>query len=144
MAEYSVKIAKGIENNGDAKIIRQNVFISEQGFENEFDDTDKVAVHCVIYDGGFPVATGRVFEQDGSAHIGRIAVQKAYRGKKLGEMVVKALEDYAEKAGFKECALSAQTRVQGFYEKLGYTAHGDVYFDEYCPHILMTKQFKAG
>lgn len=140
MTELSVKIAKGINNNSDAKLIRQNVFIYEQGFESEFDDVDETAVHCVIYDNGFPVATGRLFEQNKNAHIGRVAVQKPYRKKSIGKMVVNCLEEYAKKQGYEKCELSAQMRAKEFYEKIGYTAQGDVYMDEYCPHILMTKK----
>ena len=81
----------------------------------------------------------RLFDENGEAHIGRICVRKAYRGRDLGRMIVEALEKQAEKVGYKEVGLSAQTRVQQFYEKLGYRAYGDVYKDEYCPHIAMKK-----
>ena len=106
---------------------------------NEFDDIDAKAYHAVIYTGGYPIATGRLFDENGEAHIGRICVRKAYRGRDFGRMIVEALEKQAEKAGYKEVGLSAQTRVQQFYEKLGYRAYGDVYKDEYCPHIAMKK-----
>ena len=36
--------------------------------------------------------------------------------------------------------LRAQQRVQSFYENLGYTRVGDVYYDEYCPHVKMIKE----
>ena len=36
-------------------------------------------------------------------------------------------------------SLSAQVRASGFYEKLGYKKHGEIYFDEYCEHIVMKK-----
>ena len=138
--EYNVKITKGLESNPDAALIRKSVFIYEQGFENEFDDIDKTAVHCVLYLGGYPVGTGRVFEENGSAHIGRVAVQKNYRGKGNGTKIINSLESYAKEQGFKECALSAQTRAKGFYEKLGYEQQGEEYFEEYCRHILMVKK----
>ena len=41
--------------------------------------------------------------------------------------------------GGKSVTLSAQLRASGFYEKQGYKKHGDEYYDEYCPHVLMTK-----
>ena len=42
--------------------------------------------------------------------------------------------------GYKEVGLSAQNESTAiFYEKLGYRAYGDVYKDEYCPHIAMKK-----
>ncbi len=140
MSGFTMKIKTGLENNPDAKLIRENVFIHEQGFENEFDDIDKKAVHCVVYDGGFPVATGRMFDCDGTAHIGRIAVVKAYRGRGLGSAVVGALEDFSASKGYKQCALSAQLRAEDFYKKLGYEPFGEIYKDEYCPHIMMKKE----
>mgnify|MGYP005961049843 CR=1 FL=1 len=127
MDNYTIKIAKGLANNADARLIRQQVFVEEQGFVNEFDDIDHEAYHAVIYTGGYPIATGRLFDEKGEAHIGRICVRKAYRGRDLGRMIVEALEKQAEKVGYKEVGLSAQTRVQQFYEKLGYRAYGDVY-----------------
>ena len=123
MDNYTIKIAKGLANNADARLIRQQVFVEEQGFVNEFDDIDHEAYHAVIYTGGYPIATGRLFDENGEAHIGRICVRKAYRGRDLGRMIVEALEKQAEKVGYKEVGLSAQTRVQQFYEKLGYRAY---------------------
>ena len=112
MDNYTIKIAKGLANNADARLIRQQVFVEEQGFVNEFDDIDHEAYHAVIYTGGYPIATGRLFDENGEAHIGRICVRKAYRGRDLGRMIVEALEKQAEKVGYKEVGLSAQTRVQ--------------------------------
>ncbi len=140
MENYTIKTAKGLENNPDARLIRQAVFVDEQGFVNEFDSIDGNAVHAVIYDGGFPVATGRLFGEDGEAHIGRIAVRKAYRGKELGRKIVETLEKSAAELGYKVIMLSAQKRIESFYEKLGYKSYGDVYYDEYCPHIAMKKE----
>ncbi len=57
-------------------LIRQQVFVEEQGFVNEFDDIDHEAYHAVIYTGGYPIATGRLFDENGEAHIGRICVRK--------------------------------------------------------------------
>lgn len=41
--------------------------------------------------------------------------------------------------GGTKITLSAQKRVKLFYEKNGYTAQGDEYLDEFCPHIHMSK-----
>jgi hypothetical protein len=34
MDNYTIKIAKGLANNADARLIRQQVFVEEQGFVN--------------------------------------------------------------------------------------------------------------
>ena len=58
----------------DAKKLRTEVFVAEQGFETEFDDTDSKARHIVGYDGEKPVAVCRYFydEEHKSYMIGRI------------------------------------------------------------------------
>ena len=64
----------------------------------------------------------------------------SYRGKHLGERVVTALEEQAKACGAASIALSAQCRVAGFYEKLGYTQTDDFHMDEFCSHVTMRKQ----
>ncbi len=126
----------------DARAIRQAVFVDEQGFEVEFDDTDDKAVHLVGYDNGKPVAVCRFFYDDehSSYMIGRIAVVKELRGKHLGEQMVLAAEKFIKEIGGEKASLSAQLRASGFYEKLGYTKSGSEYYDEYCSHVLMSKE----
>ena len=45
----------------DAKKIRTEVFVNEQGFSVEFDEIDDVAVHIVGYDEGKPAAVCRYY-----------------------------------------------------------------------------------
>lgn len=125
----------------DAKKLRTEVFVAEQGFETEFDDTDSKARHIVGYDGEKPVAVCRYFydEEHKSYMIGRIAVIKECRGLHYGDKILSFAEQKIKQDGGKSVALSAQLRASGFYEKQGYKKHGDEYYDEYCPHALMTK-----
>ena len=118
------RIVMGLENAPEAKLIRQTVFVDEQGFKNEFDDTDNKAYHGILTDNGEPVSTGRLFTENGDYHIGRIAVMKPYRGKGLGREIVSLLESKISELGGGTAVLSAQTRVKGFYEAMGYTAYG--------------------
>ncbi|MCM1022767.1 MAG: GNAT family N-acetyltransferase [Prevotella sp.] len=124
----------------EARLIRTEVFVEEQGFENEFDGDDSRCVHLVIFADGVPAAAGRIFPpENGVCAIGRVAVRKAFRGKALGAETVRLLEEKARELGAERAALSAQCRVRAFYEKSGYKASGDVYNDEFCPHIHMEK-----
>lgn len=124
-----------------AKKIREDVFIIEQGFVNEFDEVDKRAVHCLVFADGVPAATGRAYADDSGSvyHIGRVAVLKKYRGLRLGAQVINALEQEIIKNRPDRIELSSQTQAKGFYERLGYTACSEEYMDEHCPHILMSK-----
>lgn len=125
----------------EARAIRTEVFMEEQGFKNEFDEDDSRCIHAVIFADGMAAAAGRIFPpENGVCVIGRIAVRKAFRGKDLGGKTVLLLEEKARELGAETIALSAQCRVRGFYEKLGYSASGEVYSDEFCPHIHMEKR----
>ncbi len=129
----------------DARVIRQEVFVDEQGFKNEFDETDSSCTHLVLYADGVPAAVGRLFRTDGGVYtFGRIAVKKQFRGKGLGSEVMKLLEEKVREYGGTKAAVSAQCRARGFYEGLGYTASGAVYLDEFCEHIHMEKNLSAG
>lgn len=122
----------------DAYAVRKQVFMDEQGFSTELDETDKIATHVILYDNDKPIATGRIYQENDEYHIGRICVLKAYRKNHLASIVMQTLEEI----GFKQTDtiyLSAQIQAKGFYEKLGYQAYGDEYMDEHCPHIMMKK-----
>ena len=124
----------------DEKFIRETVFIEEQKFKIEFDDTDDIATHIVMYIDNNPVGCCRLYKQENEYHIGRIAVLKPYRGKGYGEKILLKAEKVAKKMGADSISLSAQVRASGFYEKLGYKKYGEIYFDEYCEHIAMKKE----
>lgn len=125
----------------DARNIRENVFIKEQGFEREYDEIDLVAKHIVIYDNDVAVGTCRVFwcEEENSYHVGRIAVLKEHRGKNLGKLLMSEAEKLTKSLGGKTLKLGGQVRAAGFYDKLGYERYGEEYLDEGYPHIPFVK-----
>ncbi|MBQ1516806.1 MAG: GNAT family N-acetyltransferase [Clostridia bacterium] len=125
----------------DAKFIRQTVFIDEQGFVEEFDDKDSESLHIVLYENGKPAGTCRVLFNDEKQcyMIGRVAVLQEYRKNHLGSVLLSKAEEYIRSVGEKVCAVSAQCRAESFYRKSGYSAQGDMYYEEYCPHIFMKK-----
>ena len=125
----------------EAMYIREEVFMKEQGFENEFDETDQIAVHYVLFDDDAPIACCRYFpdKEPNCYLIGRISVLSSYRGKQLGARLLADAETHIKANGGIKLSLSAQLRVQGFYEKQGYTSIGEVYMDEHCEHIHMEK-----
>jgi len=125
-----------------AKNIRKEVFTEEQGFIDEFDDKDEIAVHLVLFDeNDIPVATCRIFAdgEKGVFVLGRLAVLKKYRGKKLGSILIEEAEKYVKEKGGKVIVLHAQQRVIDFYKKAGFNEFGGVEYDEGCPHIWMRK-----
>lgn len=137
----NIIITKGLQPDG--AMIRREVFMKEQGFENEFDETDKRAYHVVVYLDGKPVGAGRLFTDDPAGKcwtVGRVAVLREARKHHLGRAILTALEEQAAALGGRRIQLSAQCQARPFYEKCGYQASGEAYMDEHCPHIHMEKE----
>ena len=106
----------------DAARIRQEVFVQEQGFAEEFDSIDRTAWHLVLYRGGQPAAVCRFFpgEEPGSYTVGRLAVRRPFRKMSLGAQVLAEAERRIAALGGKKVVLAAQVRAGGFYLRQGY------------------------
>jgi predicted GNAT family N-acyltransferase len=121
------------------------VFVEEQGVAEELewdehDEPDADATHLVAYDGGAVVGAARIRAYDEeTAKVERVVVAADRRGEGWGRRVMAAAEREAGAEGFSRVRLNAQTRVQPFYESLGYSAFGDEFDDAGIPHIAMQK-----
>ncbi|BAL84636.1 putative N-acetyltransferase domain protein (plasmid) [Selenomonas ruminantium subsp. lactilytica TAM6421] len=125
----------------DAMAIRQEVFVDEQGFHDEFDDIDSIAHHLILYVDKQAAGCCRLFpsKRENTYVMGRLAVRKQFRGKAYGKLILQEAEKWLCQQNIRTLELSAQVRVKPFYETLGYIASGEEYLDEYCPHIHMEK-----
>ena len=140
-----IVIATNAEQREDALAVRIAVFVEEQGIprEQELDEHDDVAVHCVGYADGAPVAAGRLVLMDGYGKVGRMAVLASHRGSGAGAAVLGAMEREGRARGVELFRLSAQMSARGFYDRMGYAAVGDVYDEVGIPHIAMEKRVEA-
>jgi YbgC/YbaW family acyl-CoA thioester hydrolase len=136
-----IKTGSWTELQALASPLRYEVFVNEQEIdpELEWDAADETAVHAVVINKlGQAVATGRLLQpQSRVAQIGRMAVNKALRGGSLGRLVVSTLIEKARLRGDREVLLHAQCSAEGFYRRLGFTAHGDIFQDAGIDHIEM-------
>ena len=98
----------------------------------------------LLFADGRPVGTLRAFTEDGGTrwHIGRVAVIQSARQLHLGRRMMDLAEAELRRRGAAGIEVSAQCRVQPFYEKCGFTSVGEVYLDEFCPHIRMVKELE--
>lgn len=136
-----MKIEKYTTLPQGAMEIRKEVFMEEQGFKNEFDETDNSCTHFVGFIENEAAATCRVFfsKENNSYMLGRLAVKKKFRGQHLGEEIVTFAEKYIKEVNGKSCLLFAQVQASKFYAKLGYIGFSELLEEEGCPHIMMKK-----
>lgn len=118
--------------------IRFAVFVEEQRVpvELELDEFDPLSCHAVAWVDGAPVGTGRLLP-DG--HIGRMAVQSAWRGRGVGAALLEALIGEAGRRGIRRVALNAQVHAMGFYARFGFVPQGEVFDDAGLPHRTMVR-----
>lgn len=86
------------------------------------------------------IGTMIMLEEDSdTARMKAVAVSDDYQGKGLGKIMVKEFENEAKRIGFRKVFLHARKVVISFYEKLGYEAYGDEFYEVTIPHRTMTK-----
>ena len=118
-------IIKKISTNKELKQalrIRIRVFVREQGVpaDIELDDDDKRALHLLAFLEGRAVGTARIVMRGGQAKIGRMAVLKTHRRKKVGKKLLTCAISTAKKQGAEKIYLHAQVAVIKFYESAGF------------------------
>lgn len=124
----------------EASRIRTAVFVAEQGVpaEIEMDAHDAACIHAIARAGNrVAIATGRLLPDD---HIGRMAVDRHWRGKGVGGAILEALVEAARQRGARSVALSAQTHAIAFYQRHGFVTEGPEYEDAGIPHRAMRRR----
>lgn len=126
--------------------VRVEVFVDEQSvpLELEVDSDDTSAQHWLAEsnDGQSIGCVRLVSTAGGSGKIGRLAVVKEWRSRGIAQQLMATTENYARKSGLGRLKLDAQLQAQGFYEKLGYCAEGDIFDDAGIPHRRMVKALR--
>ena len=125
----------------EALDIRIEVFVKEQGFEDEEDEIDSRATHLVAYENGKPIATCRFFKEEGGEDfvLGRLCVLKDKRGAGVGARILSEAEKGAAALGATALKLHSQYHARAFYEKCGYKQDGEIELEQGKEHIWMKK-----
>lgn len=145
--ENMIKISKrSFEDLQDYFSLRKEVFVEEQGvsLEEEFDDYDKKDMfhveHVVASINKNVIGTMRLIYTEDYIKVGRLAVHKAHRDKKIGTRFLDYATKQAESRGYKELRLGAQLTAVAFYQKNGFELYGEVFDDAGIEHIMMKKR----
>jgi ElaA protein len=123
--------------------LRLEVFVVEQRItvENELDGLDVQAEHVLgKTPDGRVVATARLVPVEGAVKVGRIVVDRAWRGRGVGRALMLHVDQHL---GARGGVMSAQAHLVGWYESLGWRAEGPVYDEAGIPHRLLRRDGRA-
>lgn len=142
---FKVFFIKDQQDINKAYEIRRKVFIEEQKVPEEIEldeyDTHVNTRHVLLLTkDGQAVGTARFRPyREGMLKIERVAVLPLTRGGGAGRILLEAIAQEAQKAGYQSIKLGAQLHAKGFYERLGYQAQGEIYQEAGIEHIDMIK-----
>ena len=108
----------------------------------EFDEHDRPDTkYIVVTDGGFPIATARMYPLD-QKHmmVGRVVVLPEYRHQGIGTMVVHACEEWAEELCYEITVVESRENKVAFYEQMNYEICGEAVDGETFRCIRMEKR----
>ena len=137
-----VKLGSWSEIKNQAMPIRLAVFVQEQNvpIEEEVDQMDPLCVHAIaLNEQGTVIGTGRLLP-DG--HVGRMSVLRDYRARGVGSAILNALVGQAQRAGFEEVILHAQTHAIDFYASHAFVEEGELFYEANIPHKKMRRSLK--
>ncbi|MEJ6399918.1 GNAT family N-acetyltransferase [Nicoliella lavandulae] len=107
------------------------------------DENDLVAQHVLGFnDDNKLVAYARFYSEGDHLDFGRVLTVPAVRGQGIGKQLMDYLLHQIELVNHphQSIIITAQADKQGFYERFGFVAQGDVFIHEQTPHIMMKKE----
>lgn len=137
MVEFTVYIVSWADAEPLLRAVREEVFTREQGVpaELELDGMDGECRHALaLSTRGEAIGCGRITQD---AHIGRMAVLREWRGRKVGTALLETLLGEARSHSYAEVELSAQVHALPFYRRFGFAEEGAVFMDADMPHRKM-------
>lgn len=122
--------------------LRFEVFVIEQNcLDIDPDGKDKVSMHLMLEDDGKIIGCARILPPKVSydePSIGRIALDKSYRGKGLGREIVQKCVDFIHNImKIREIRISGQAYLLDFYKSFGFVVTKGPYFEDKIPHYQM-------
>ena len=137
-ANIKIRIADWENDKKTLATIRRLVFIEEQGVpeDMEWDEFDISSTHFLVTCNGKNIASARL-KPDGQ--IGRMAVLAEHRNQGIGSKLLQFILAQAAEQKLTKIRLHAQLEAIPFYEKQGFIASGDIFYEANIPHREMFK-----
>lgn len=127
----------------ELRAVREAVFVQEQGvpLALEWDELDPASHHVIARDpSGTPIGTARLTPE---RHIGRMAVVRSWRGRGVGDALLRELVARAGELGWTSLSLHAQTHAIPFYARHGFLPTGARFDEAGIDHQTMERHIGA-
>jgi predicted GNAT family N-acyltransferase len=136
-----VRLARGADEVAAALRLREQVFSVEQGVraDADRDGRDPEATHVVAVNGHEVIGTCRLVFDGPVARLGRMAVERSWRGRGVGAALLDHAERCSREVGARRIDLHAQTPAISLYARCGFVERGEPFVEEGIPHVSMDK-----
>lgn len=145
MAASAIPIcwARSPEDVRGALAVRERVFCIEQGvpLTVEIDERDDQALHLVALqgEGGRVIGTLRLLFSGGVAKVGRVAVDRDWRGLGIASRMLEIALSKAREQGYREALLASQLDATGLYERAGFAVDSEPFDEAGITHVWMRR-----
>lgn len=136
-SDFKVEAIEYESGLSDLRAVREAVFVQEQGvpLELEWDELDPASHHVIARDpDGTPIGTARLTPE---RHIGRMAVLSPWRGRGVGDAMLRTLLELAGNLGWDKLSLHAQVHAIPFYARHGFLPVGPRFDEAGIDHQMM-------
>jgi predicted GNAT family N-acyltransferase len=139
--DIPIRWATRTEDVRGAVAVREQVFCREQGvpLAMEIDGLDDSALHLIATDpdGGRVVGTLRLLLAGGTAKVGRVAVEREWRGRGIASRMLGLALELARERGCVEARLASQLAATGLYQRAGFIVQSDPFEEAGIAHVWM-------
>jgi predicted GNAT family N-acyltransferase len=144
---FELRWAQTAEEVAHALAVREQVFCREQGVPSaeEHDGLDDRALHLLALGrGGRVLGTLRLLPSGGVARIGRVAVERRWRGRGIASEMLQAALETARQRGCHESRLASQLAATALYERAGFIVASQEFWEAGIPHVWMRLALAPG
>lgn len=128
-------------------MLREAVFVVEQDCPyQDADGQDLHAIHLSGWQQQQLLAYARIFapspngKKQGAIKIGRVVTDSTQRRLRLGSLLMQQAVNYCDQQWPDSAiVISAQSHLQGFYQRFGFVAFGEGYLEDGIPHHGMRR-----
>jgi predicted GNAT family N-acyltransferase len=141
VAEVTIRWSAGPEDRLGAVAVREQVFCREQGVSraDELDGLDDSALHVVALEAqaGRVIGTLRLLLDGAKAKIGRVAVEREWRGRGIASRMLELALELAQERGCRDARLASQVEATGLYERAGFAVESEPFEEAGIAHVWM-------